>query len=122
MAEYALSNAPYPGVNTPYQRGTLLPVVLTSNATTVSIDTARSASGFTITTGANGALTGTAPVGTRGVIMTQGFGVTADTIVLTVTSYDPVTGAFALQTHIDNVQAILPATAQAWLLFMIEGG
>lgn len=122
MAEYALTSAPYHGLNTDYKKACLLQVVLTSNATTVSVNSARSAKGFTITTGANGALTGTAPRGARGVIQCQGFGVTADTIVVTVTSYNPLTGAFALQTHIDNVQAILPATAEAWLLFYLEGG
>jgi len=123
MAEYAIINAPYPGVNTPYKRGVVLPVVLTSNGTTVSIVTAKSASGFTVTTGANGIITGTAPKGARGVLWTQGKTATAASVQVTdVTTYDPAAGTFALQHHNDGAETILANGDEIWLFFMIEGG
>ena len=65
MAEYALANAPYPGVNTPYKRGVLLPVVLSFADGVPSVVAARSAPGFTIA-GDTGVYTGTAPKAARG--------------------------------------------------------
>lgn len=121
MAEYALSNAPYPGVNTPYKRGTLLPVVLSFASGVPSIVEARSASGFTIA-GDTGVYTGTAPTGERGVFWIQMLTATADAIA-TVTSYDPVTGVFAFKVSGDDGAALDVATGdEAWLFFMIEGG
>lgn len=121
MAEYALSNAPYPGLNTPYRRGVLLPVVLTFASGVPSIDADRSASGFTIA-GDTGAYTGTAPTGARGVFWIQPLTASADAIP-TVTSYNPVTGAFAFKVAGDDGNALDVATGdEIWLFFMIEGG
>jgi hypothetical protein len=121
MAEYALPNAPYPGVNTPYQRGTLLPVVLSFASGVPSIVEARSASGFTIA-GDTGVYTGTAPTGTRGVFWGQCLMATPDDATVCVKSYNPVTGAFAFDVH-NAAGAIDVATGdEVWLFFMVEGG
>jgi hypothetical protein len=123
MAEYALSNAPYPGVNTPYMRGTLLPVVLTSNGSALAIDTAKSSSGFTVTTGANGAFSGTMPTGTRATAWSQGKTATAASVQVTdFVTLDPVAGTFSCQHHNDGAETILASGDEIWLFFMIEGG
>lgn len=123
MAEYALSNAPYPGVNTPYQRGTILPVVVAFAAGVPSIVVARSSSGFTIADGANGAYTGVAPSGSRGVAWVQTLrAVDADSASVDFVAYDPVTGAFTLQVYVNDAPADLDNADELWLFFMIEGG
>lgn len=123
MAEYALANAPYPGVNTAYKRGVLLQVVVAIASGAPSIVSARSAPGFTVADGATGAYTGTAPKAARGVFWTQVLVPSAaDSNMVTVTSYDPTTGAFALQAHADGAPADLPDGAELWLMFLLEGG
>ena len=123
MAEYALANAPYQGVNTAYKRGVLLQVVLSIASGAPSIVEARSASGFTIADGATGAYTGTAPTAERGVMFTQCFvPSSADSNVVTVTAYDPVTGAFTLQNHVNAAPADAPDGSEIWLFFLLEGG
>jgi hypothetical protein len=123
VAEYALSNAPYPGVNTPYQRGVLLPVVVSFAAGAPAIVEARSSSGFTIADGASGAYTGTAPIGTRGIAWTQLLrAVDADSARVDFVSYDPVTGAFTLQAYVNDAPADIDDADELWLFFMIEGG
>lgn len=123
MSEYALSNAPYPGVNTPYKRGALLPVVVAIASGAPSIVTERSASGFTIADGATGAYTGTAPKAARGVFWCQVMvPASADSDMVTVTSYSPTTGAFTLQAHRNAAPADLPDGSEIWLFFLLEGG
>ncbi len=122
LGTFALASANYNVQHAAYKRLCMLQLVLTSDGSTVSVNVARSAPGFTITTGAAGALTGTAPKGARGVIMLQGLGAVADTLVGTVIAYSPTAGTFTLQTHVDNVQAVLPSDSELWALFLIEGG
>ncbi len=121
MAEYALTSAPYQGLNSTYKRATLLPVVLSFASGVPSIVAARSAPGFTIA-GDTGAYTGTAPKGDRGVFWIQMLTATADAIA-TVTSYDPDAGTFAFKVAGDDGNALDVATGdEAWLFFFVEGG
>ncbi len=123
MAEYALSNAPYPGVNTPYQRGVLTFAVLSIAAGAPSIVEARSGSGWTIADGATGAYTGTVPVGTRGLMWAQCLVPSgADSNVVTITAYDPVAGTFTLQNHVNAAPADAPDGSEIWLFALVEGG
>jgi|SRR6185436_11288839 len=123
MAEYAITNAPYPGVNTPYKRGVLLPVVLSIASGAPSIVTARSASGFTISDGATGAYTGTAPKGARGVAWAQCMVPSgADSNMVTFTAYSPTAGTFTLQNHVNAAPADAPDGSEIWLFFLIEAG
>lgn len=123
MAEYALSHAPYPGVNTAYRRGTVLPVVIESNGSVLSIDADRSASGFTVTTGSNGAFSGTMPTGSRAVAWSQGLAATATSVQVTdFVALDPIAGTFSCQHHNDGAETILASGDEIWLFFMIEGG
>jgi hypothetical protein len=123
MAAYALESAPYPGANGTYKKACLLPVVVAFAAGAPSIVTARSAAGFTIADGATGAYTGTAPKAARGIIQCQVLAPTgADSDVVTVTSYDPTTGVFALQAHVNAAPADLADGSELWLLFLLEGG
>lgn len=123
MAQYVLENAPYPGVNTPYKRGALLPVVVAVASGAPSIVTARSASGFTIADGATGAYTGTAPKAARGVFWVQPKrAVDADSCSVDVVSYSPTTGAFTLQVYVNDAPADLDDGDELWLFFMLEGG
>jgi hypothetical protein len=121
---FALDSGHYNQSNSAYKREVRLVVVLTSNGTTVSVDADRSASGFTITTGANGALTGTMPKSSRGILLTQGFDPAASTIALlaNVTAFSPTAGTFGLQTHTDNTEAVIPSASELWLYFILEGG
>ncbi len=123
MAEYALTNAPYPGVNTAYKRGVALQVVVAFAAGAPSIVTARSAPGFTIADGATGAYTGTAPKASRGVFFTQCFVPSgSDSNVVTVTAYSPTAGTFTLQSHANAAPADIPDGSELWLFFFLEGG
>jgi hypothetical protein len=120
---FALASATYPNVNSAYKRGAFLQVVVAFAAGAPSIVEARSAPGFTIADGATGAYTGTAPTAERGVLLTQVMVPSAaDSNVVTVTSYDPVTGVFALQSHANAAPADIPDNAELWLLFLLEGG
>jgi hypothetical protein len=121
MAEYAITSAPYPGVNTPYKRGVMLPVVLSFESGVPSVVAARSAAGFTIA-GDSGVYTGTAPKGARGVFWGQCLMVTPDDATVCVKSYSPTTGAFAFDVH-NAAGAIDVATGdEVWLFFVIEAG
>jgi hypothetical protein len=121
MAEYAITSAPYPGVNTPYKRGVMLPVVLSFESGVPSIVAARSAAGFTIA-GDSGVYTGTAPKGARGVFWGQCLMATPDDATVCVKSYSPTTGAFAFDVH-NAAGAIDVATGdEVWLFFVIEAG
>jgi hypothetical protein len=123
MAEYALSHAPYPGVNTPYKRGVLTFAVISFAAGAPSIVEARSGSGWTIADGATGAYTGTAPVGERGVMWTQvQRGATNNDATVDVVSYVPSTGAFTLQYHVNGASADAADGSELWLFALVEGG
>jgi hypothetical protein len=121
MAEYALSNAAYPGVNTAYKRGTLLQVVLSFADGVPTVVSARSAPGFTIA-GDTGVYTGTAPKGARGVFWGQCLMATPDDATVCVKSYSPSAGTFAFDVH-NAAGAVDVATGdEVWLFFMVEGG
>lgn len=121
MAEYALANAPYPGVNTPYKRGVLLPVVLSFADGVPSVVAARSAPGFTIA-GDAGVYTGTAPKAARGVFWGQCLMATPDDATVCVKSYSPTAGTFEFDVH-NAAGAVDVATGdEVWLFFMVEGG
>lgn len=120
MAEYALTSAPYRGLNSNYERATLLPVVVVLTAGAAAIDTARSAPGFTIAGNDAGVYTGTAPKGARGVFWGQVLHATPDDYTVCVKSYVPTTGAFAFDIH--NAAAVADITGEAWLFFFVEGG
>jgi len=121
MAEYALAHAPYPGVNTPYKRGTVLPVVLSFTSGVPTIVEARSASGFTIA-GDSGVYTGTAPTGERGVFWGSCLMATPDLAAVIPKSYNPSTGAFAFDVHGESGAIDVATGDEVWLFFMIEGG
>lgn len=123
MAEYALTNAPYPGVNSNYKHACLLPVVVAVAAGAPSIVTARSASGFTVADGASGAYTGTAPKAERGLFWIQPVrAVDVDSCSVDVVSYTPSTGAFTLQVYVNDAPADLDDGDELWLFFCLEGG
>lgn len=120
MAEYALTNAPYPGVNSNYKHACLLPVVVTLTAGVAAINVARSASGFTIAGDDAGVYTGTAPKAERGLFWTQVLHATPDDYTACVKSYNPATGVFAFDVH--NAAAVADITGEVWLFFVLEGG
>ncbi len=123
MAEHALTSAPYPGLNSPYKRATLLPLVLTSNGSALAINTAKSAPGFTVTTGANGAFTGTMPKGARAQAWASGLFATASNVGVTkFSALDATAGTFACQHHNDGAETILASGDEIWLFFCVEGG
>jgi len=120
---FALDSAPYQGANGAYKRACLLPVVVAVAAGAPSIVTARSAAGFTIADGANGAYTGTAPKAARGVFWIQPKrAVDADSCSVDVVAYTPTTGAFTLQTYVNDAPADLDDGDELWLFFLLEGG
>lgn len=121
MAEYALANAPYPGVNTPYKRGVLLPVVLSFVDGVPSVVAARSAPGFTIA-GDTGVYTGTLPKAARGILQIQMLTATVGAFA-TVTTINPVAGTFSFKTWTATAAALDVATGdEVHLLFLLEGG
>lgn len=120
---FALDSAHYNQSNSAYKREARLVVVLTSDGTTVSVDADRSASGFTITTGANGALTGTAPKAARGILLTQRLVATvANEGSVTVVAFSPTAGTFTLQNHNVAAETVLPSGDEIYLYFILEGG
>lgn len=120
---FALESGPYSQSNSTYKREVRLPVVLVSNGTAVSIDTARSAPGFTVTTGAAGAITGTMPKAARGVVFAQRrTAVAATEGLVDVSSFNPTAGTFALQNHNAAAETILPSGDEIYLYFILEGG
>jgi hypothetical protein len=121
VAEYALANAPYPGTNTPYKRGVLLPLVLSFADGVPTVVSARSGAGFTIA-GDTGVYTGTAPKAARGVIQIQLLTATAAGFA-TVTAYSPTDGTFSFKTFLHDGTALDVATGdEVFLLFFVEGG
>jgi hypothetical protein len=121
MAEYALTNASYPGVNTAYKRGTLLQAVLSFASGVPTVVSARSAPGFTIA-GDTGVYTGTLPKAARGVLMVQLLTATAGAFA-TVTTLDPAAGTFSFKTFTDTTTAYDVATGdEVFLLYFAEGG
>lgn len=120
---FALDSAPYQGANTAYKRGCLLQVVLTSNGSALAINAARSAPGFTVTTGANGAFTGTLPKCARAVAWASGLFATASNVGVTnFSALSPTAGTFACQHHNDGAETILASGDEIWLTFFLEGG
>lgn len=120
---FALGNAPYGETRSAYMRPCLLPVVVTVASGAPAIDTDRSASGFTISDGANGAYTGTAPLAPRGVFFIQPKrAVDADSCSVDVVSYTPSSGAFTLQVYVNDAPADLDDGDELWFLFCLEGG
>jgi len=119
---YALQSAGYDPTYTAYKRGAFAQLVVTFVAGVPSVAAARSAAGFTVA-GDTGLYTGTAPLAARGVIMSQCLCATADNIV-TITSYNPVTGVFAFRVLTANTGvAVDVATGdEVWFLFLLEGG
>lgn len=120
---FALDSAPYHTMNSAYKRPCLLQVVVSFAAGAPSIVTARSAPGFTISDGASGAYTGTAPKASRGVFWMQPLrAVDADSCSVDVVSYVPTTGAFTLQTYVNDAPADLDDGDELWMFFLLEGG
>ena len=119
---YALECAPYGGTNSQYKRACRLVVVLSFASGVPSIVAARSAAGFTIT-GDTGVYSGVAPSAPRGVFSIQCLTASADAIGK-VTSYNPVTGAFAFEIRTANTGAALDVATgdEVWLTFDLEGG
>lgn len=116
-----LACAPYSGVNTNYKRGTLLQVVLTFADGVPTINTTKSAPGFTIA-GDTGVYTGTCPKAPRGVFWGQCLMATPDDASVCVKSFSPTAGTFAFDVH-NAAGAIDVATGdEVWLFFMLEGG
>lgn len=119
---YALQSASYNQSNSAYKRECRLVVVLTNVAGVITISTARSAAGFTVTTGANGIITGTMPKAARGILLTQGLSATASNVlVASVTTFNPTAGTFSLQNHNDGAETILAVGDELFLYFILEG-
>lgn len=120
---FALDSGHYNQSNSAYKRETRLVVVLTSDGTTVSVDADRSASGFTITTGADGVLTGTMPKSSRGILLIQSYHASAPggagVFSMDVTEFSPTAGTFGL---VNNAQSTLPTGTELYLYFILEGG
>lgn len=120
MALDVLSCAPYNSLNTPYKRATLLPVVLTFVGGVPSINTSKSAPGFTIA-GDTGVYTGTMPKCARGVFWGQCLAATPDDFSVCAKSISPSGGTFAFDVH-NAAGAVDVATGdEVWLFFLLEG-
>lgn len=123
LGTFALASAPYHTLNTAYKRACLLQLVITSTGAALAVDTAKSAPGFTVTTGANGAFTGTMPRGARAVAWASGKFATASNVGVTnFSALDANAGTFACQHHNDGAETILASGDEIWLTFLIEGG
>lgn len=121
MAEYALTNASYPGVNTAYKRGVMLQVVLSFVSGVPTVVSARSAPGFTVT-GDTGVYTGTLPKAARGVLQIQMLTASAAGFA-TVTTVDPVAGTFSFKTFLHDGTPLDVATGdEVHILYFAEGG
>jgi hypothetical protein len=116
-----LSAAPYAGVNTPYKRGSLQQVVLTFIAGAPTINTSKSAPGFTIA-GAAGVYTGTMPKCPKAILLLQPLTASVGAFA-TVTTINPTAGTFSFKTWTATAAALSVATGdEVHLLFMLEGG
>lgn len=121
LGNFALASAPYGETRTAFMRPCLLHVVLTFVDGVPTVNTARSAAGFTIA-GDTGVYTGTAPKGSKGVFWGQCLAATPDDFTVCVKSYVPTTGAFAFDVH-NAAGAVDVATGdEVWLFFLIQGG
>ena len=116
-----LDSAPYAGVNTPDKRGTLLPVVLTFADGVPSINTSKSAPGFTIA-GDSGVYTGTCPKAPRGVFWGQCLMATPDDASVCVKSFSATAGTFAFDVHNASGAIDVATGDEVWLFFVLEGG
>ncbi len=126
MAEYALTSAPYQGLNSNYKRASLLPVVATAGSGdgTLTIDTTNSAPGFTIT-GTAGDYAGTLPKGARAVAWGQAVQATPDGAIVNFQTLSATAGTFTFETHHGDATTGAEALAdgdQVWLFFFVEGG
>lgn len=118
---YALDRAPYGQSNSAYKREARLVVCVTFVAGVPTINTARSASGFTFT-GDTGVYTGTMPKSARGIVLTQMLTATVGAFA-TVTTFNPTAGTFSIGTWTATNAALDVATGDELLLyFILEGG
>lgn len=118
---FALDSAHYNQSNSAYKREARLVVVLTFASGVPTIDTARSASGFTIA-GDTGVYTGTMPKSSRGILLGQCQMATPDDATVCVKSFDPSAGTFAFDVH-NSAGAVDVATGdEVYLYFILEGG
>lgn len=116
-----LSAAPYSGVNTPYKRGSLQQLVITFIAGAPTINTAKSAPGFTVA-GAAGVYTGTMPKCPKSVAMIQMLTASVGAFA-TMTTIVPASGTFSFKTWTATAAALSVATGdEVHILFMLEGG
>lgn len=116
-----LSAAPYAGVNTPYKRGSLQQLVITHVNGVPTINTAKSAPGFTVT-GDAGVYTGTLPKCPKAVAFIQMLTATVGAFA-TVTTINPTAGTFSYKTWTATAAALDVATGdEVHILFMLEGG
>jgi len=121
LGNFALASASYHGTNNAYRRLCQLQVCLTFVNGVPTIDTARSAPGFTIA-GDTGVYTGTCPKASRGVFFIQMKTATAGAFA-TVTTLVPTSGTFSFKTFTDTSTALDVATGdEVWLWFCLEGG
>jgi len=121
LGNFALASANYHGVNNAYRKTCQLQVCLTFVAGVPTIDTARSAPGFTVT-GDTGVYTGTCPKASRGVFFAQMVTATVGAFA-TVTTLVPTSGTFSFKTFTATNAALDVATGdEVWLLFHLEGG
>lgn len=125
-ANFALDKAPYRGLNTPYKRAVLLPVVATAGSGngTLTIDTANSAPGFTLS-GTAGDYAGTMPKGARAVAWGQAVQATPVGAWVVFQTIDAEAGTFTFETHHGDLTSTGEAFAdgdKVWLFFLIEGG
>lgn len=121
LGNFALAAAPYSQHNTAYKRCCQLQVCLTFASGVPTIDTARSAPGFTIA-GDTGVYTGTCPKAARGVFFIQLLTATAGAFA-TATTLVPISGTFSFKTFTDTSTALDVATGdEVWLMFFLEGG
>lgn len=121
-----LDSAPYAGINTPYKRGTILPVVATAGSGdgTFTIDTSLSAPGFTIS-GTAGAYTGTMPKTGKVVAWSQCLAATPASHIVNFITLSGSAGTFSFETHHGDATSTGETFADGdkiFLFFMMEGG
>lgn len=122
-----LLSAPYGNAHTAYRRGCFAQVFVPQASAASSIDTARSASGFTLTSSVAGLYTFQVPTGTgRAHFIASVFSnqVTALVSDATVASYVPSTGVLTVRTRASSTGAttIVADGDELQLLCMLEGG
>lgn len=117
-----LLSSPYHPTYTNYRRGAFAVVVLTFASGVPSIDTDRSAPGFTIT-GDTGVYTGTMPKTGRCALFVQPFSA-SNSMQAVVSALDPTAGTFGINVFdLATPSALDVATGdELHLLFAMEGG